>query len=210
MYRLSHILNSKNLKQAYLAALTKCFWLLMIPTAFQFVQISHALILGNLMNFFLSIHRDMNGSVHYLEPGGQIFVVIGIFMVIKDEIYLDVDYFDNEDYVKNQFTNFSWQVRVLVDVALLAVSVIMAVCYKYTTNISKCYPSYLGMLVVNSMIVVNMAFSSYLFHGATFDSDPEYGIFGIFSDHFITFFTMSIFLGFGMLWSYAMISNLFP
>lgn len=47
----------------------------------------------------------------------------------------------------------------------------MSLTYKYTTNLNKDYPSYLGMLIVNFMMTFNMALASYFLHGTTYDSD---------------------------------------
>jgi len=109
------------------------------------------------------------------------------------------------------FSHSSWQFRVGLDFLALFVSLVMALSCKYTTNMNKNYPSYLGMFVVNFMIGIIMFLASYFFHGASFDNDENFGIFGVFTgSHFSNFFQMSVFIGFGMLWSYAMISNLFP
>jgi hypothetical protein len=109
------------------------------------------------------------------------------------------------------FASYSWHFRISIDFLALFVSFVMAISYKYTTNLNKDYPSYLGMFIVNSMIAVIMFLASYFMHGASFDNDENFGIFGLFTgSHFSSFLQISIFIGFGMLWSYAMISNLFP
>jgi hypothetical protein len=109
------------------------------------------------------------------------------------------------------FANYSWHFRVSLDAIALFVSFIMALSYKYSTNLNKNYPSYLGMFIVNFMIAIILFVASYFFHGASFDNDENFGIFGVFTGfHFTNFFQMSVLIGFGMLWSYAMISNLFP
>lgn len=41
------------------------------------------------MNLFLSINRFLNQSYHFLEPGGQIFIIVGIILILKDEIMMD-------------------------------------------------------------------------------------------------------------------------
>lgn len=108
------------------------------------------------------------------------------------------------------FAKYSWEFRLGMDFLALFVSFVMAMTYKYTTTLSKDYPSYLGMFVVNFMISILLFVASFFMHGVSFDNDEGYGIFGVFTgEHFSTFFQMSVFIGFGMLWSYAMISKLF-
>jgi hypothetical protein len=75
------------------------------------------------------------------------------------------------EYHLISFAQYGWHVRVGMDVIALVVSLIMAMSYKYTTNLNKDYPSYLGMAIVNFMIAVVMFLAAYLFHGATFDND---------------------------------------
>lgn len=84
MYSISNIFNVHNLKNAYIVSLSKALWFVLLTTTFQFTPISHGLMLGMLMNFFLSLNRSINAQVHYLEPGGQIFVVVGILLILKD------------------------------------------------------------------------------------------------------------------------------
>ena len=67
-----------------LVSLSKGFWFIIITTTFQYVTVAHTLILGNLMNLFLSINRFLNQRYHFLEPGGQIFIIVGIILILKD------------------------------------------------------------------------------------------------------------------------------
>jgi hypothetical protein len=81
---------------------------------------------------------------------------------------------------------------------------------RYTSDMKSHYPPYLSMLLVNFFMCVNMAFSTYFFNGLTFDTDPQFGFFSIFSQvHFAGFMYMSIVLCFGMFVSYVLISKLF-
>lgn len=67
------------------------------------------------------------------------------------------------------------------------------------------------MILVNFMVCLNMMMSTFFFNGATFDSDPFWGIFSIFSQqHFAAFMYMAIILCMGLVISFVMISNLFP
>jgi hypothetical protein len=110
-----------------------------------------------------------------------------------------------------KFLNHPWYIRSIADLVALLMSFIMAITYKYTTNLNKDYPSYLGMFVSNIMLAINLVLASYFFHGTTYDFDPFNGILGVFgSDHFVSFFYMAVFLGFGLLWSSTLISRLFP
>jgi hypothetical protein len=69
------------------------------------------------------------------------------------------------------FLHQPWYIRVIFDVIALLNSLFMSITYKYTTNLNKNYPSYLGMLIVNFMMAINLALFSYFIHGATFDTD---------------------------------------
>lgn len=61
------------------------------------------------------------------------------------------------------------------------------------------------------MISINMTISAFFFNGATFDFDPTYGIFSIFSQkHFAGFLYMAIILCMGLVISFLLISKLFP
>lgn len=81
----------------------------------------------------------------------------------------------------------------------------------FTADLRTFYPPYLSMLLVNSMVSINMAFSAFFFNGATFDYDPKYGIFSILSQkHFAGFLYMSIILCMGLIISFVLVSKLFP
>lgn len=83
-YKFQNIIQVEKLKNAFYFSLAKAFWFVIITSTFQYVTVAHTQILGNLMNFFLSINRFMDSSYHFLEPGGQIFVIFGIFLILKD------------------------------------------------------------------------------------------------------------------------------
>lgn len=81
----------------------------------------------------------------------------------------------------------------------------------YTADLKNHYPPYLSMLLVNTMVCINMMFTTYFFNGATFDHDPFWGILSIISQkHFAAFMYMAIILCMGLVISFVMISNLFP
>lgn len=93
----------------------------------------------------------------------------------------------------------------------MGVSYCMSKFSVYTADLKNHYPPYLSMLLVNSMVCINMMFSSYFFNGATFDYDPFWGIYSILSQkHFAAFMYMAIILCMGLVISFVMISNLFP
>lgn len=80
-----------------------------------------------------------------------------------------------------------------------------------TADMKNYYPPFLSMFLVNTLVMINMAFSAYFFNGATWDYDEAFGVFGIFSQiHFAGFMYMAIILCMGMLISFLMISKLFP
>ena len=122
-------------------------------TCFQYSSIAHILMLSSLMNFFLSINRFMNSNYHFLELGGQTFVIIAIAMIIKDEILLDTSQVDTS-YHYIAYSHYEYYTRVLIDGIAIILSIIMTITYKYTTALNKDYTSYLGLFIVNSMIGV--------------------------------------------------------
>lgn len=56
------------------------------------------MFLGSMANFFLSIGRTTRGNGHDLEPGGQVLILIGIFLVLTDTWTFRVEAVDPEDY----------------------------------------------------------------------------------------------------------------
>lgn len=80
-----------------------------------------------------------------------------------------------------------------------------------TAELKSYYPPFLGMFLANFFICINMTFSAYFFNGATFDFEPHFGVFSIFSQkHFAGFLYMSIILCMGLIISSMMISKMFP
>ncbi len=63
-YALKHILNPSNLKKAYLGSFATSLWFTVILTCFEWTYVSHAIVLGSLSNFFLSIGRTLRKSSH--------------------------------------------------------------------------------------------------------------------------------------------------
>jgi hypothetical protein len=47
-------------------------------------------VLGSLSNFFLSLNRSWNHSSHVLEPGGQLFVIVGLIFVMYDSYTINI------------------------------------------------------------------------------------------------------------------------
>ena len=86
----------------------------------------------------------MNLSYHYLELGGQTFVIIAIAMIIKDEIFLDTSRVDTS-YHNIAYSNYEYYTRVLIDGIAIILSIIMTITYKYTTVLNKDYTSYFAI-----------------------------------------------------------------
>jgi hypothetical protein len=64
-YTKANILNLKNLKNLYLSSIGSTIWFTTILFTFDYTPVSHAILLGNLANFFLSILRTF--KVVYLK-----------------------------------------------------------------------------------------------------------------------------------------------
>lgn len=65
-YKLAYIFNPSNLKKAYFSSFATSFWFTIILTCFEWTYISHAIVLGSLSNFFLSIGRTIRKANHDL------------------------------------------------------------------------------------------------------------------------------------------------
>jgi hypothetical protein len=90
-YSFEHIMRFEGLRKVYISSIGTSIWFSIILTCFEWTYISHALVLGSLSNFFLSINRSINHSTHSLEPGGQIFVIVGIIFTLSDSYRLETD-----------------------------------------------------------------------------------------------------------------------
>jgi hypothetical protein len=88
---LHYIISIEGLKKIFLSSIGTTIWFSIILSCFEWTYISHALVLGSLSNFFLSINRSMMGTNHELEPGGQMFVIAGVLFVIMDAWSLVVE-----------------------------------------------------------------------------------------------------------------------
>lgn len=71
----------------YLCSAISVFWYGMILTAGEWTYLSHALYLGSLTNFFLSLGRHRKHICHEFEIGGQVVVMLGIFLTFIDTWY---------------------------------------------------------------------------------------------------------------------------
>ncbi len=82
---------------------------------------------------------------------------------------------------------------------------------KYTSDLKVYYPPFLSMLLVNVFNVINLTLISFFFNGTSFDLDPFWGIFSVFTDtHFISFMYMAIILAFGQMISVVLVTKMFP
>lgn len=90
-YKLSYILDSKNIRKPYISSLSTSLWFLFVLTSFEWTFVSHGVVLGALSNFFLSVGRTLRGQNHQFESGGQVLVVLGVLLVIQDTILVNVD-----------------------------------------------------------------------------------------------------------------------
>ena len=51
---MKNIFNFKNMKKVYISSLGGTLWFTMVLFSFDFTFVSHAILLGNLANFFIS------------------------------------------------------------------------------------------------------------------------------------------------------------
>ena len=120
-YKLEHIFTIAHLKKAYISAFSTSFWFTIILSTFEWTYISHAMFLGSMANFFLSIGRTTRGNGHDLEPGGQLLILMGVILVLIDTWTLRVDAVDPRAY---NFINYFYlererAQRIAADLVLL-------------------------------------------------------------------------------------------
>lgn len=124
-------------------------------------------------------------------------------------LYEDVDRYS--EYKATYFMEKNFYQNIFFDLLALMVAFCMAKLSTHTANLKTVFPPYLSMVLVNSTVCIIMALCAYFFLGATFNSDPTYGVFNIFSqEHFSTFLYLSVILNLGMIISYVMLTRLFP
>lgn len=93
----------------------------------------------------------------------------------------------------------------------IGTSLIISEFSKFTSDLRNYYPPFLSMLLVNIFNVVNLVLISFFFNGTSFDFDPFWGIFSVFTDtHFISFLYMAIVLAFGQMVSVVLVTKMFP
>lgn len=109
-YSLKYIFDPHVMIKPLISAFATSIWFSMILFGFEWTSISHSMVMGSLSNFFLSIGRSRRKSSHDLESGGQMFVVLGIALVLTDTFQFNVQYLTPEDYTVNNtfYYNRAW------------------------------------------------------------------------------------------------------
>lgn len=85
-YSLKYIFKTEHFIKPLISALSASMWFTLILGSFVWTSVSHAIVLGSLSNFFLSLGRSYNRVNHELELGGQVLVCGGLLLVIYDSI----------------------------------------------------------------------------------------------------------------------------
>ena len=101
-----------------MSSLSTCTWFLCILTIFDWTYVSHGLVLGGLSNFFLSINRATKGKSHELETGGQVLVILGIVLLFKDTVSLDINDVPEEYLTTGNHLTYhrTWWERLAADI----------------------------------------------------------------------------------------------
>lgn len=87
----------------------------------------------------------------------------------------------------------------------------MARFSKITTGIYHIFPSYLSMLIIDMLNVVNMAALGYFTNGITFDFSPQWGFFSVFTDYEFAWMMYSgLVLCIGLVLTFVLVAKLFP
>lgn len=116
-YSLSYIFNPSNMIKPLISSLATSLWFTTILFGFEWTSVSHSIVMGSLSNFFLSIGRSWRKSSHDLESGGQMFVVLGIVLVLTDTLKFTPESLGPDDYTVNNtfYYNRKWWERLTFD-----------------------------------------------------------------------------------------------
>ena len=96
-YKLSYILDRKNICKPYISSLYTSLWFMFILTSFEWTYVSHGIVLGALSNFFLSLGRTWRSQNHQFEIGGQVMVTLGLLLAFQDTITVDASDISDRD-----------------------------------------------------------------------------------------------------------------
>jgi hypothetical protein len=104
-----------------ISAFATSLWFTVILFGFEWTSVSHSIVMGSLSNFFLSLGRSWRRSSHDLESGGQMFVVIGIMLVLTDTLKFNPEYLSPDDYTVNNtfYYKRTWWERITFDLVRL-------------------------------------------------------------------------------------------
>jgi hypothetical protein len=87
----------------------------------------------------------------------------------------------------------------------------MAEFSKYTSDLRNYYPPFLSMFIVNTFNVINLSLIAFFFNGSSFDLQPFWGFFSIFTDeHFASFMYMAVILTCGQMVTVFLVVRMFP
>lgn len=79
---------------------------------------AHCITLSSLANYFLSIKRCYRGAFHFLEPGGIIFISLGVLLFFGDAYSLRIDQYTYQ-FAWIDHLSKSWEQRVLADLVIM-------------------------------------------------------------------------------------------
>ena len=120
-YKLSYILDRKNICKPYISSLSTSLWFMFILTSFEWTYVSHGIVLGALSNFFLSLGRTWRSQNHQFEIGGQVMVTLGLLLAFQDTITVDASDISDRD-LQSQNTFFlrrTWWERFGADIVII-------------------------------------------------------------------------------------------
>ncbi|KAL4432768.1 hypothetical protein ABPG74_011589 [Tetrahymena malaccensis] len=213
-YSISYILKSENLKKLFLSSFTQSTWFCFTLFCFEWTYVSHAIILGNLVNFYLFLQRVVRkDQIHYIEIFGGIITFLGVTFVLADNIFFDASDLPPSAY-HYKMTKFihrpNWQRVLFGNGSSLIVSFLMSKLAKHQAAAREVFPAHLNTILTFFLNMFNLTLLSYFFSGMDFVKDPSWGWYGLFTEqNFVSFLLMSILLGMGSFVSMFIVSKVF-
>lgn len=100
-YSLKYVFDRHNMIKPLMSGVATSLWFTAIVFGFEWTSVSHSIVMGSLSNFFLSLGRSWRRQSHDFESGGQMFVILGVILVISDTIKFSPSFLNESDFTVN-------------------------------------------------------------------------------------------------------------
>lgn len=151
LYSRENIFNLRHMRKIFLSSLGSSLWFGFLLFSFDYTSVSHAILMGNLQNFFLSLWRiyfKRQKSLE-IEVVGQVLILIGISLIISDSVTMDdLQSVDRDKFVMTTYLDRVWWKRIcLGDLICILVSILMCKFSLIETEVKSIYPPYLSIFI---------------------------------------------------------------